>query len=768
MFFAYPNEPLQIRDTIEESIKKINISKELIQSWKALEIVGSFVSDKIQSSIDERSVLIAEISRLNFNVTYEIGYAIGRGKPILLIKNKSIIQVGPSINEVGIFDTIGYKEYENSNDLDFILRNRPSNTLYNNNTADINIKAPVYLLETKFKTDDTIRITARIKKARLVYRSFDPNELPRLSAHDAIKQVSQSYGVVVPLLHEDIQGFEVHNIRAAFIAGLATGMDKALCLLQFGEKPIPLDYRDLVNVYYHPNDIDNYIAEFAIKIIEAFQEGKEDDHIKKATFLQKLDLGASSAENEMRSLHNYYLKTDAFRKTSRGEYQLVVGRKGSGKSAIFLQVRDRERTKGSNIVLDLKPEGYKLIKFKELVLGFLQEGTFQHTITAFWEYVLLLEICHKVLTSDAKRHIIQSDLLKPYKQLEELYKAEEYLTEGDFSERMSSLLENLTISYKENYGTKENVRLSMPEITQLIYKTDIKKLRDTLISYLQLKDQIWLLFDNIDKGWPSAGLIKEDLIIIRTLIDASRKLQREFSKSKIELYPIIFLRNDVYDLLIESTSDRQKEAKVNLDWVDPDLLREVIRLRIIASLGGEKESFDELWRSICISHYKGEETSQYLIDRCLMRPRFLINLINQCLGFAVNLNHIKIEEEDIEKGLGAFSVDILTDINYEIRDIFKEAENIMYAFLASNATLSQKELQNLIAGSEISENLFDQVVDILLWYGFLGIKLNNQDVKYIFNLNYNIQLLKALIKKNHDNFLYSINPAFWPSLMIEN
>lgn len=308
----------------------------------------------------------------------------------------------------------------------------------------------------------------------------------------------------------------------------------------------------------------------------------------------------------------------------------------------------------------------------------------------------------------------------------------------------------------------------MPEITRLLYKTDLKKLRDAIISYLQLKEQIWLLFDNIDKGWPSSGLVKEDLIIIRTLVDASRKLQREFSRSKIELFPIIFIRNDVYDLLIESTSDRQKEAKVNLDWVDPDLLREVIRLRIIASLDGGKENFDELWRSICISHYKGEETSQFLIDRCLMRPRFLINLINQCLGFAVNLNHKKIEEDDIEKGLGSFSVDVLTDISYEIRDVFKEAENIMYVFLTSKANLSHEELRNIIAESEISEDLIEKVIEILLWYGFLGLKLNNQDVKYIFNLNYNMQLLKGLIKKNKDNFTYSINPAFWPSLMIEN
>src|SRR3546814_12937673 len=92
----------------------------------------------------------------------------------------------------------------------------------------------------------------------------------------------------------------------------------------------------------------------------------------------------------MRDLERYYLETDQFLKSLRGEAHFVVGRKGSGKSAIFLQIRDAERDKNrnKNIVLDLKPDGYKLIKFKERILQFLSEGTYQHTITAFWEYVL--------------------------------------------------------------------------------------------------------------------------------------------------------------------------------------------------------------------------------------------------------------------------------------------------------------------------------------------------------------------------------------------
>ena len=62
---------------------------------------------------------------------------------------------------------------------------------------------------------------------------------------------------------------------------------------------------------------------------------------------------------------------------------------------------DLPRTTSS---LDLRPEGYKLIKFKEEVLDLLSEGTLEHTITAFWEYLLLLEVCHKILEKDRVPH----------------------------------------------------------------------------------------------------------------------------------------------------------------------------------------------------------------------------------------------------------------------------------------------------------------------------------------------------------------------------
>jgi hypothetical protein len=102
----------------------------------------------------------------------------------------------------------------------------------------------------------------------------------------------------------------------------------------------------------------------------------------------------------MPTLGLYYLKTDQFERTVRGEGNLVVGRKGSDKTALFIQVRDKIRADKRNIVVDLKPEGYQLVKLKEEILTYLSAGARQHLITAFWEYLILLEVAYKILEKD--------------------------------------------------------------------------------------------------------------------------------------------------------------------------------------------------------------------------------------------------------------------------------------------------------------------------------------------------------------------------------
>lgn len=767
-FFAYASSPSEIGTTISTAlvdVAKYNGSVQ-IQAWPELDIPGRFIAEAIIAGIDESDFLVADITVLNFNVVYEIAYAIGRGKRVLVVRNEPYASgAADKIRELGVFDTLGYKSYENSKSLVQYLNSINSLNAIST-AAELNRKLPIYATQDKWKTDGATRIISRLRKARIGYRSFDPTEQTRLSALDAIQQVSQSAGVLVHLISESIGDHEVSNFRGAFIAGLALGMGKVVTILQSGVDPIPLDYRDLVSSYAHPEQIDDYISEFAGRVYEVVQKGPEGTGHVERTTLEKFDLGASSAENEFKDLNSYYLPTDGYRRAQRGEVRLVVGRKGSGKTALFMQVREKMRQSKDNVVLDLKPDGYRLIKFKDRVLKLLERGSFEHTITAFWDSLLWLETCHKVIERDRDSYLYSgSEYQSAYRELTAAYKNFGYEAQGDFAERMTRLISRIENDYAAKFGEVGEQMLSTPQVTELVYNKDIRDLQDKLLVYLKSKKAVWILFDNIDKGWSSRGIQDDDLIIVKSLVEATRKLERRIQRGGIDAHTLMFIRNDVFEILIEEMSDRGKEPKALLDWTDPDLLRQLILRRANFHADRHSSTFEHLWSQVCVSHVEGEDSSQYLIDRCLMRPRYLIDLINHCRGNAITMSRQRIEAEDILRGLSIFSSDLISDLSHEIRDVYPGGEDLLYAFIGCTSEISDDELRLALMEATVPEADHNRVIDLLLWYGFLGCIDGQGEAKFIHEVSYNPKLLAALLRRRSSHVKsYAINAAFWPAL----
>lgn len=768
-FIAYPGVPKEIGDTLERAVGHIDqyaSASHHYETWAAFDEAGVFIRGDVLGSIDKNDIFVADITVLNFNVTYEIGYAIGKKKPITLLRRPGVAETDKKIQQIGIFDTIRYNNYENHLDVVKILTNMntPRNIGF---PAAVNVNSPVYILDTLQKTDQSQRIIARIKKSKLRFRNFDPLETPRMASTE-IDEIAKSVGVIVSLIPTRYQDAEIHNIRAAFIAGLAEGMGKIVKILQFENDPVPIDYRDFVTTCFDLTQIDEEISLFVPQVTEQIQNASTNNITDKRGLLAKIDLGASAAENEMQELYEYYLETDAFNQAYRGEVRLVLGRKGSGKTALFTRVRDKIRGNKKNIVVDLKPETYKLLKFKDYVLEFLEDGTLEHTIMAFWEYVLLLEICYKILEKD--QHIYKRDheIFDNYVRLSELYKADAYVSEGDFSERMSKLLQAITNDFKAKYPEKAHFKLSDAEVTELLHKHEIAKLRKELEEYLQLKDGVLLLIDNIDKGWNTGGVQTTDLIIVRTLLDATRKIENQLSKKGISCKSLIFLRNDVYENLIEYMTDRGKDAKIRLDWTDHQALQEMLRLRFIHKcIFPQGASFEEIWRQIAVSHIDGEESFHYILERCLMRPRALIDCVKRCLGFALNRGHTKIEEEDILAGTQSYSTDLLREIGLEMRDILPESEDKLYMFIGCNQIMQHDDLLTIFLENNVPDDKWNDLMTLLLWFGVLGLYRQDDDIKYIYStpINYDMKLLKGMIMRvKEQERHYVINPAFCASL----
>ena len=107
------------------------------------------------------------------------------------------------------------------------------------------------------------------------------------------------------------------------------------------------------------------------------------------------------------------------------------------------------------------------------------------------------------------------------------------------------------------------------------------------------------------------------------------------------------------------------------------------------------------------------------------------------------------------------------DIGYEIRDVFPEAENILYAFIDEPQTLPARALYSLLERGGIQAATIPDIVNILLWYGVLGVKRVDGTATYIYSVNYEMPILKGVIRKlEAEGLVYVINPAFVPGLQI--
>lgn len=765
---AYPARPSQIGNTISSALATLKTRGRVVrlETWEELDVCGHFIRSTILGKIDASALLVADVTFPNFNVAFEIGYAIGRQKPIVLIRHAALDRPDETMREIGLFDTLGYSGYSTSGDLIGILQGI-SNPTPLGMPSDLPSRTPVYLLMPRVKTDPEIRVQARIKKLRLPFRTFDPEEHGRLAGPEAVEEVGRSYGVVVPLISSNRSGAQVHNVRGAFVAGLAIAMGKAFLLLQEGDDPVPLDYRDLVTRYWSLQQIDEHMAELASQVTERLLEGSSAAVPEPRSFLERLDLGASSAENEMRDLASYYLETDEYQRTLRGEVRVVAGRKGSGKTAMFVRIRDRLRQDKTRIVLDLKPEGFQLLKFKERVLDYLDAGSREHTITAFWEYLLLLEAAHKILQKDHQRHLRDTRLYEPYQRLSHLYAANFAWHEADFSERMLVLTERIAKNFLAGAPSEGSVTLSTGQLTEILHEHDVAELGRCLAEYLEFKNGLWILFDNLDKGWPPHGVTETDVLTLRCLLDAISKLERLLNRAEVDCHGVVFVRNDVYELLQANTPDRGKVTQVILDWTDPGLLRELVRKRLVYNGLEGDPVFDELWPQVCASHFQGEESSQYMIERSVMRPRALLDFIRFCRAHAVNMRHPKIEAEDIAHGEENYSAEMLNNLGFEIQDVMPKAKDVLYEFVEEGSVLSQDRVEDLL-NPKVGEE-WTRLLDILLWYGFLGIIRDGGDATYIYDVRYDAKRLKALAtKQGNGTLMFQINPAFWKALEVRN
>src|ERR1700690_1165908 len=82
-FVAYPSSPPDRVETIEAAIKDIHAGGVVdIIGWKKLAVSGRLMIGPICHEIANRDIFVADVTGLNPNVLFELGYAIAHRRRI--------------------------------------------------------------------------------------------------------------------------------------------------------------------------------------------------------------------------------------------------------------------------------------------------------------------------------------------------------------------------------------------------------------------------------------------------------------------------------------------------------------------------------------------------------------------------------------------------------------------------------------------------------------------------------------------------------------
>ena len=254
-FFAYASAPHSIPATIKAAIETINKGqKAQITSWESLNISGKYIIQDICNAIDDADFFCADVTTINPNVMFELGFAIARDKRIGLIRDDSYVDSKAEFDQLCLLTTVGYKPYTNSNHIikGFFADNPHltlTDTIYRDSIDPLLAPSrdiePILYLKSRHDTEGSVRVSRVLDRLNPKPVLDDPSESTVQPLYWYGQKTLYAPGIVAHFLGTQREGSRITNARYALVSGLAKGFDRPLMMLTEQDGVLaPMDYRD--------------------------------------------------------------------------------------------------------------------------------------------------------------------------------------------------------------------------------------------------------------------------------------------------------------------------------------------------------------------------------------------------------------------------------------------------------------------------------------------------------------------------------------------
>lgn len=322
--------------------------------------------------------------------------------------------------------------------------------------------------------------------------------------------------------------------------------------------------------------------------------------------INQISWGDDSAEKDAYLLE-YFVASESLKRLAEKEKGIVIGRKGSGKSALLKKLDQVFRDQDNTTVIKVAPK-YNSIRTilndKDISSNFGVEIFFQHT----WLRQIYLDLVCSIGHNAKGRYASGScEFAREIAQ-------QQGRTSKDIVENIADVLSKV----KAKVGDLGEFGLELEKELRNI--ADVEALEHHVNSLVIDKEKAVVLIDDLDLGWDNSDTANDMLL---GLLSAANYI----GGMNNNIHPIIFLREDVYSILMERTQHSDKYRNVErLRWSKEDLV-EILEARINFNrardgLGVIENPFLTVFPQT-VGVYNSDN---WMIERTLSRPRELIQL----------------------------------------------------------------------------------------------------------------------------------------------
>lgn len=469
-----------------------------------------------------------------------------------------------------------------------------------------------------------------------------------------------------------------------------------------------------------------------------------------------------------KNLNEYFIDNDYWNQLVEGRKFFVIGRKGTGKSAIYNWIKTKEAEKNV-LVSNLS---FKNFPFEKLLK--LTDDDFQkpNQYQSVWRNIILSEIA-KLIVLDERNQVDDDYLnIKKYvrikfgNDLEDLHKrvttqSRKTDTGIYFKGSGAGLSSSEAIEYGDEMG---NITMINSMLEHSI-KNYLKRYQTNhyIIQFDQLDDNYTIYITN-DSYFQS----------IISLFKVIYDINQSFYQIDVPVKVIGYLRSDIFYEInnFDAESARWDSCKLYLnwsiinrsDWRYPQLLKMLDRraIRSFPELKKIESPFRWIFRNVTIPNGTGNPSKifPYMVRKSFQRPR---DLIQFCKKIQDDSNKWEtLNSRNILDSEKSYSAWLLTEVSNEFGPRV-QSKNLLYEFLRNlgDRILSYDEVCEIYVKEYENEMgiTSDNILDLLYKLGIIfNVNVKQHNTEYFsiirneqstFNRNMSIYLHPGIIKGLH-------------------